>query len=987
MQNNEVFAFTDDKNLFLITHRPPHFMKKTVFIILLQVFYFLPVVNAQQKSNNFTSITLEPTIAYIKYNGADHRMVRLLFKDGKAYDGATIDVLFNGQTEHITIPANTDGLDVFELPLPGPPVKVVTQATIKVKANNQIYTARCLVEPARNDWTVYVLPHSHVDIGYTNVQAKVLKLHMANIDEAIDLARKTAAYPAGARYKWTTEAIWVVDNYLKQADEAKKKRFWNAVKNGWINLDGAYGNTNTSMTDSYQLMQLFAKSQQLTREHGIEIHTMFQGDVPGASWGLAAQSGQTGIKYFLSGPNASDRIGNLARWQDKPFYWVSPSGQQKLLFWQCQPYSIGYALKGSKIPNFFTIEDPKPYYTGHPSENFLNPHIFKYLADLEQNGFPYDMTILTWAMSDNAPIDPELPDAVKAWNEHFSSPKLVITSVKQFFNDFEAKYKDQIPNITGDYTEYWTDGVACAAKETALSRETSDELKQANAIWAIGNKPAYPATAFNDVWTNLLLYNEHTWGAYNSVGEPDNEKVKSEWAVKQGYALHAKQQTDALMKQATQLPVTTANAVTVYNTLSWPRTDVVYVPANMSTAGELVTDETGAKIPSQRLSTGELAFVADSVPQFGSKTYTVGPGTAYKAGNASISNDRLSNGIYTIKLQSSTGDIEHIQKTVGDKTITLVDTAGFNKYIYLPGDTLSNLQTSADAHISIKENGPLVVSLLVTSSAAGANSLAREVRLVSGIDHIELINTIDKQAIRRKESVHFAFPFNVSGAQVRYSIPWGSATAESDQLPYANHNWYTMQRWADVSNDRYGITWSSPDAPLFEIGDITTAGLLGGLHHSPLWLDFTPQSPKLYSWVMNNLWHTNFRADQDGIATFHYFFSAHTGGYDSFDANKAGLENHQPLLIAAGKDAGKELFFKFSGGRFYVESIKPANDGKGVVAVLVSTGPADAKITLTPKDAAAIKVYESDLMEDRKKPLGASFTIPAKGILTVRIEK
>lgn len=79
---------------------------------------------------------------------------------------------------------------------------------------------------------------------------------------------------------------------------------------------------------------------------------------------------------------------------------------------------LGYKLKGTKIPNFFTIEDPKPYYTGHPSDNFLNPYIFEYLSGLEQNNFPYDMSILTWAMSDNAPIDPELPDAVKAWNGH-----------------------------------------------------------------------------------------------------------------------------------------------------------------------------------------------------------------------------------------------------------------------------------------------------------------------------------------------------------------------------------------------------------------------------------------------------------------------------------------------------------------------------------------------------------------------------------------
>ncbi|MET3608764.1 glycoside hydrolase family 38 C-terminal domain-containing protein [Mucilaginibacter rubeus] len=957
-----------------------------IFSILSAFIFICTSAMAQTGGKHFNGITLQPTIAYINYQGEPRRMVRLLFHEGKNCAATEATVSFNGITDHVIIPASKEGTDVFELPLPGSPITSAAQVTVILNSGGQTYMARCIVEPARNNWTMYILPHSHVDIGYTNTQAKVLKLHMDNIDEAIDLAKKTANYPVEARYKWTTEAIWVVDNYLKAADEAKKERFWDAVKKGWINLDGAYGNINTSMTDSYQLMQMFAKSQKLAKANGVEIHTMFQGDVPGASWGLAAQSEQTGIKYFLSGPNASDRIGNLAKWQDKPFYWISPSGKQKLLFWQCQPYSIGYALKGTRIPNFFTIEDPKPFYTGHPSDNFLNPHLFQYLGGLEQNNFPYNMSLLTWAMSDNAPIDPELPDAVKSWNEHFASPKLVITSVKQFFHDFEKQYQDKIPSFTGDYTEYWTDGVSSAAKETAISRQTSDKLKQASALWAIRNKRAYPADDFDDTWKNLLLYNEHTWGAYNSVDDPEDAKVKSEWTIKKGYALSAQKQTDSLSNLILAIKTAAANKVDVYNTLSWPRTDVVYVPAGLSKAGDLVKDATGNAIPSQRLSSGELAFVAIGVPAFGKKTYTINRGKAFAKGKAVISLNGLANGIYTVTIDSKTGDISKLVKIEGGKKQVLVDSTGFNKYIYMPGDSLQRQQTSTDAIISIKEYGPLVVSLLVTSKAPGAYGLTREIRLVNGLDKIELINTIDKESIRSKESVHFAFPFSVPGAQVRYSIPWGSAAAEADQLPNANKNWFTMQRWVDVSNAAFGITWSSPDAPLFEIGKITTADLLGGLYHAPQWLTFTAQSPKIYSWVMNNLWHTNFRAEQEkGPATFRYIFRSHALGYDSFDANRFGLNNHQPLVVSASDNQDDELFFNIGGKQIYVESLKPADDGNGVIAQIVSTG--DSEVNITPKAKATIKIWKSNLAEEKVAALDNNFKIPAKGIITVRIEK
>lgn len=963
-------------------------MNKILLIVSAFIFTCASVL-AQKSDQQFNGITLQPTIAYINYHGEARRMVRLLFQNGKFFSSTDATVSFNGITDHIKIPANKDGIDVFELPLPGRQITLAEQATVTLKSDGQIYMARCIVEPARNNWTMYILPHSHVDIGYTNTQAKVLNLHMDNIDEAIDLAKKTADYPVEARYKWTTEAIWVVDNYLKVADVAKKKRFWDAVEKGWISLDGAYGNINTSMTDSYQLMQMFAKSQKLAKTHGIEIYTMFQGDVPGASWGLAAQSEQTGIKYFLSGPNASDRIGNLAKWQDKPFYWVSPSGKQKLLFWQCQPYSIGYAIKGSKIPNFFTIEDPKPFYTGHPSDNFLNPYLFQYLGGLEQNNFPYNMSVLTWAMSDNAPIDPELPDAVKNWNERYASPKLVITSVKQFFQDFEKQYQDKIPSFTGDYTEYWTDGVSSAAKETAVSRHTSDKLKQASAIWAMRDKPAYLTADFDETWKNLLLYNEHTWGAYNSVDAPEDVKVKSEWTIKKNYVLNAQKQTDSLTSLALAVKTPVPNSIDVYNTLAWSRTDIVYVPAALSKAGDLVKNSSGEIISSQRLSSGELAFVASNVPQFGKATYSINHGKAFSNGKATISLSGLTNGIYSISIDGKTGDISKLVKTYSAKQQALVDSSGFNKYIYMPGDSIQRQQTSTGAVITIKEKGPLLVSLFITSNAPGAYSLTREIRLVSGLDKIELINTIDKKSIREKESVHFAFPFNVPGAQVRYSIPWGSVMAEADQLPNANKNWFTMQRWVDISNASFGITWSSPDAPLFEIGKITTTDLLGGLHHAPQWLTFTPQSSQIYSWVMNNLWHTNFRAEQEkGPVSFHYLFRSHPTGYDGFEASQFGLNNHQPLVVAAasGNHDG-ELFFNIYGKNVYLESLKPADDGNGVIAQVVNSGADDSDVIITPKAKSVIKIWKSNLAEEKTAVLNNSFKIPAKGVITLRVEK
>ncbi len=957
-------------------------LKPFLIIILLGGFFILKA----QKRDSFTDIELQPTVAYLNNKGNESRMIRLLFKNGKSYQSLKVRISFNGLTDSVFVPADTAGTTVFEIPLPGPAVVKNTQASIEVNAEKSSFAARCIVEPAKK-WTVYILPHSHVDVGYTNLQSKVLKLHMNNIDEAIALASKTQNYPAEARYKWNTEAVWVVDHYLKNADTAKRKLFWDAVKKGWINIDAAYGNINTSLTDSRQLTQMFYTGKRLAEEHGINIQTMFQGDVPGSSWGLAAQVNQTGIKYFLSGPNASDRIGTAPNWQDKPFYWMSPSGTQKLLFWQCQPYSIGYTLKGSKVPNFFNVDEPKAYYTGRPSENFLNPYLFQYLNKLADNSFPYDMTILTWAMSDNAPIDPELPDAVRLWNERYASPRLIITSTKEFFTDFEEKYKKEIPVLKGDYTEYWTDGVGSAAKETAINRNTSARLQQADAIWAIRNKNAYPAGKFEEAWKNVLLFSEHTWGAYNSISEPENLKVKQEWSVKQAFALSGQKQTDSLMQLALHHAESVTNAIDIYNTSSTVRTELVMLSADLSAAGDLIKDIRGNNIVSQRLSTGELAFMATNIPALAKSRYTIHPGKAHSTGSAvKITSNTISNNIYTVELDDATGTIKKLISEASKRNYVSQDSVRFNQYLYLIGDSLKNIQTNSLAVITVKEKGPLVASLLVKSTAPGCNSLMQEIKVVLGSDKIEIINTADKKAVLQKEGVHFAFPFNIPNPQLRYNIPWGSVMNGYDQLPNGNKNWYAMQRWLDISNKEYGITLSSPDAPLFEIGRIT-ANLLGGLYNSPLWIKDQPSSSRIYSWAMNNHWHTNFVASQEGKMSFHYFIKAHEKPYNAYNANLFGIENHKPLIAAkASGKADEKLFFTINGNNVFIESLKPAVDGEGVIIQLVNSSNNAENVSIKSREKKVMNIWTSDILEKKLMPLKSEVTIAAKDNLSIRIE-
>ena len=174
-----------------------------------------------------------------------------------------------------------------------------------------------------------------------------------------------------------------------------------------------------------------------------------------------------------------------------------------------------------------------------------------YLVELETNGYPYDITHLRWNVhGDNGSPDEKVADVVRDWNARYAWPRLIISTTAAAFREFEQRYGDKLPEFSGDYTPYWEDGAASSALETALNRASAERLVQAETLWAMRNPGPFPAAAFQEAWRNVLLYSEHTWGAHNSISQPDLPFVRDQWKVKQAFALDADKQSRAVARAA-----------------------------------------------------------------------------------------------------------------------------------------------------------------------------------------------------------------------------------------------------------------------------------------------------------------------------------------------------------------------------------------------------------------------------------------------------
>jgi alpha-mannosidase len=190
----------------------------------------------------------------------------------------------------------------------------------------------------------------------------------------------------------------------------------------------------------------------------------------------------------------------------------------------------------------------------------------------------------------------------------------------------------------------------------------------------------------------------------------------------------------------------------------------------------------------------------------------------------------------------------------------------------------------------------------------------------------------------------------------------------------------------DISNRDYGVTWLTPDAPLVEVGDIT-ANLIGGLGDPRLWLDRVEPSQTVYSWAMNNHWHTNYRAEQEGSTVFRYFIWPHPGGVSDDRAARFALECSQPLLVLPARGVEpKPGPVQVHGTGVQVTAFKPSDDGKGWIVRLFGYSDKPETVALKWDAPAPATVWWSDNSERPLRRLEGTFEVPAQTLLTLRAE-
>jgi alpha-mannosidase len=579
-------------------------------------------------------------------------------------------------------------------------------------------------------------------------------------------------------------------------------------------------------------------------------------------------------------------------------------------------------------------------------------------------------------------LHPQLAMFATVWNQSYAYPKLRYSTFVDFFNYIDQRYGAELPTYKGDMGTYWEDGIGSDASSAAGDRHNqSDALSSeivSTAAHVMDPKFHLPKAEVRDAWNNILLFAEHTWGAGNSISQPDTDEAVKQLATKDNFATQAHFELEditnrSLYQLAHQIQIP-GRTIVAFNGLNWKRNALI--ETDLRKNEELVDLTTHRKIPLEVMSDREnflhVRFLASDLPSVGYKCFQVrtvsNPAPVISSPE---SNPVIENKYYRITIDVQTGAIQ----SIFDKELQreLVDNASpyrFGQYLYVTGGGPEDNGPTRMIHPSKSlPIAKLVVhpatkgeyrgfrktawgySIKLRSFDVNTPEIGLELLLFDNEKKMEFRYTVEKSYTTAKEAVYFAFPAAVESPRFEYATQQGWVDPSRDMLKGASLEWFSVQKWMAVHNSNLAVEVVPVDASLASFGDINRGE----------WPDeFLPKTSTIFSYAMNNYWHTNYRAGQGGTFRFRYVMTSAEllnpaaltrMGWESMEAPAVDVVASQDKVGNPDEPLPAEgtSFLEINAPNVALVTWKLAEDGNGTILRLQETaGQANQVIVQLP---------------------------------------
>ena len=843
---------------------------------------------------------------------------------------------------------------------------------------------------------IWCMHHSHLDIGYTHPQPMLLELQGDYIEQAMEMCEKTADYPEEAQFKWTCEAAYPVERWMEKASSQMIEKFVRLINEKRISIAALPVHTTPGCTGE-QMISMMKNLDKLRSRLNTPIDTAINHDVNGQPWPMAQLLTGSGVNFYMTGINI--HFGGIPFKRPCAFWWKAPDGR-KLLSFVGEHYSL--------FSQFCQ--------TCEGDTKLMHQGLCDYVKRLEEQDYQWDFAFLTATnppMFDNNCPDANLADLIRRYNEENHEYRVRFATPEMLRDKLLSMGEAAFPVYGGDWSDYWNFGCGSTARETKINRLAVRALESAGVLECMtGFESRRYREAKKEAELNALFFEEHTWGASQSVSDPQDYESISQLIHKQEMAYRAADlagyvlgtqieelagnpfQTDTLEGIIAVNPTGVTQEITLDVPTGWMKKErqlkgvrkkryIPYLENSEAKAyyaheekeywGKVsvppfsvkaLTFEEIKKLKAKKTDENKFVFTKDGMETpFYRAVFDENGGIRQiysKKEDRNLLNDAGNWGFFELVRETIDGqEEERIRRTIFPRDVDLC-----NKNVSMWNHRWKAKRTGSrtDVHWKIERKEQKVI-LRGSLFVEGMKSVQQFITFYQDSPAIDLSVKMNKEAVYEPEGIYLVIPFLLKeGWECIYNTAGQFVKLDEEQLGNTCRDYVTVENGIALYDDEICFSLACPHAPMVQAG-----GFHFGRENRRI---ERKENPVLAAWPLNNYWDTNFAASQRDTMEFNYRLEVWKKPdkeqlYKSFLA----AENRGLLgAVADMKCIADKMSPVFCSQEGVITGIYPAKEG-GIIAVLRNHKENPAAVIVRMPGHENISVYKVDIQEQIKAEL------------------
>jgi alpha-mannosidase len=577
-----------------------------------------------------------------------------------------------------------------------------------------------------------------------------------------------------------------------------------------------------------------------------------------------------------------------------------------------------------------------------------------------------------------------LDQANRLRNPNTVFPKIDFSTAKEFFADLDRELPNlMVPTWKDElYFEYHR-GVYTSQADTKQRIRQDEELmldaeKYASLASLFGHP--YAQDQFELAWKSLLFDHFHDVmpGSGIAVNYLDARRNLED------VARSAEEMTNGALAEILAHINTQGEGVpvVVFNSLSWPRTEVI--EAEVQLPGQArqieVVDAAGRKVGSQLLAMDSATnrarlLILANTPAVGYRVYflrSATTGSSPHANNSEVvqaSSDTLKNAYLKVKVDPQTGcmtSLVDLQNQMEALALPETDTGGPKTFacgnllqaFYDKPQRWDAWNIDADFEkqhwdldkadeVKVVEGGPLRAVIRVKKHFQDS-TFVQDITMYAGVPRVDVKMQVDWH--EKHILLKVAFPLSARSDKATFEIPYGSVERPTTRNTPAEQAKFEVpaQRWADLSDTKsaatkHGLSLLNDSKYGYDVkGNVLRLSLL----RSPEWPD--PHA-------------------DEGRHEFTYSLYPHAGTWREAQTVRRGYElNYKLLALQSQKHEGalpsEHAFVRVEPDNVVLTAVKKSEDDDSLVLRFYEWEGREADVNVQ-LPAGASEASETDLME------------------------